>query len=111
MTTYAESKGAKPFDWNEFLERARRGETSEQELNLARVLAGNWITCACGTKCDVLPRDLRGCPKDVDLAKLGLIFQSEVLRGDWGFAQLILADIESRSAELLAQMNEGKGGR
>lgn len=113
MTTYAESKGAKPFDWNDFLRRAVAGEilTNEEHLDACR-LAHDWVTCACGNQCASIPRSNgSGMPEDEELSNLGALFYSLIDDMEWDCAISTLSSIESRSAELLAQMNEGKGVR
>lgn len=100
--TYCESRGEKPFDWNEFLNR----ETiTEEEWEEAGNLASCWITCACGNQCDLIPR-LRGIPTDNDLAWFGKQFSEAVDVKNIMLAKIILQDIEQRSAELIAELTK-----
>jgi len=68
MKTYAETKGKAPFDWKAFLEKE---SYTKDELFYAKELAKNWVTCACGNQCDVIPRGYDGKPLDRRLKKLG----------------------------------------
>jgi hypothetical protein len=71
MKTYAETNSKKPFDWNAFLNKP---EHSFEELVLAEFLAGSWVTCACGSQCDAIPRTANGRPQDYFLKSYGMLF-------------------------------------
>lgn len=73
--TYAESKGKKPFDWNEFLNKKTY---NEKELKRAEKVAEDWATCACGTMCSIIDRDQHGQPLDKKLANLGGDFYRQI---------------------------------
>lgn len=99
-TTYSETVGEKPFDWNKFLNKAR---ITEKEWDDAFTKAHSWTTCACGNQCAVIPRDEKGKPDDELLVTLG---------GDNGFygaikdknvaeAKHFLEMIEIRSSYLI----------
>jgi hypothetical protein len=104
--TYAEAQGKTPFDWNEFLDRAIMGEISKDEYNNARYLSDNWVTCACGNQCDIIPRDRFSRPKDPNLKKLGIIFNYEIICESYGAAKETLSLIEARSAKLIAEIEK-----
>ena len=91
----------KPFDWNDFLDRGNRGQINGWELNRARSLSGDWITCACGNQCDVIPRYESGCPIDEELYHLGLRFHSCIAKENYSFAIHLLSEIEARSTYLI----------
>lgn len=82
--TYAASQRRKPFDWNAFL--APDTVYNPRQLNAACKRSGEWVTCACGVQCSVIPRyvssDLwghsSGEPKDEALSTLGYRFHREV---------------------------------
>ena len=108
MKTYAESVGEKPFDWNEFLSRESH---SDLDWNWAHSLARKWPTCACGNLCDVIPRKkegdyfgMGGEPLDKKLTDLGLDFLNAIYAHNALSARITLHQIETRSAEILAQM-------
>ena len=107
--TYAESSGAAPFDWNAFLERAMRGEVEalSDDYFQALSMSGRWVTCACGSQCDVIPRWSDGSPRDSLLTDLGVRFYGAIRRASWAEARDTLAAIETRSAELIAQITGG----
>lgn len=102
--TYSESKGQAPFDWNGFLLAASRNQILPQKIFDAIRLARTWVTCACGTQCEELPRHLDGSPMDEVLGGLGVAFMDRINHRDWYAARTTLAQIESRSQELLEQM-------
>lgn len=113
---YATTVGEKPFDWNKFLARTR---FTGRELRNASELAGEWTTCACGNQCSVIPRNCQGTPMDNILEDLGRQFyttisvleashcescgKSPVSVTALRQARSILAKIEKRSTELIAQ--------
>lgn len=103
MKTYAEARNEKPFDWNEFLNQE---EISYQDWRAALDKAAEWTTCACGNQCDIIPREEDGTPMDLELMILGIDFVDEVsLRNKEG-AKAVLASIEKRSAELIAEITQ-----
>lgn len=69
--TYAASCHRKPFDWHAFL---RRKTYTEASLRAANDRAGEWVTCACGNQCKVIPRLDDGEPIDDVLSDLGMTF-------------------------------------
>lgn len=107
MKTYAETQGEKPFDWNAFLDSAIENEPDEEAWEEANDLAGKWVTCACGNQCADIPRDeTDGLPDDGILVKLGMNFWNEIQDKEWEWAIHFLAQIEARSAEILAEMKK-----
>jgi hypothetical protein len=98
-TTYAEVKGAPPFDWNHFLRKPSR---TKEEWDDAHKLAGQWVTCACGNQCAALPRDPWGVPIDYELKRLGCDFADFIALKQPKAARRLLEKIEARTTELLA---------
>lgn len=123
-TTFSKAQGVRPFDWN----RALREITPRSRVRLARLpkLSGQWVTCACGNLCELLPRyetesdfssHMNGEPKDHLLGRLGYQFHERVEalaeETDEGAitparferlrraAQVTLAKIERRSGVLI----------
>lgn len=74
MKTYARAEGEKEFDWNKFLKKEK---FTEEELDDADYKASDWVTCACGNMCSIIPRE-DGQPLDKRLAKLGEAFANHV---------------------------------
>jgi hypothetical protein len=103
MKTYAEKEKQKPFDWNKFLDKAIAGDTTRNEEAKAELLANDWVTCACGNQCAIIPRDEEGEPIDEELQELGNDFSNHINDKDWEGAKRCLVDIESRSALLIDQ--------
>jgi len=99
MKTYSELKGNKAFDWNAFLENPPEKGSAEQWE--ASNLSGEWVTCACGNQCDIIPRSPLGCPEDYLLEKLGCIFYEDINAGEWQNAKNTLYLIERRSQEII----------
>ena len=104
MITYAEKKGEKPFDWNKFLENPP--EWGWEEHLDACDLSCQWVTCACGNQCDIIPRYPIGSPVDEELQYMGIDFDCEIKRAKWQKAKEILAKIEKRSAELIFELTK-----
>ena len=98
MKTYTETEGQDPFDWNAFLNKEF---ITEDEWFEAWDLAGNWVTCACGNQCDIIPRDAHGIPDDSILNGLGIDFHVSIAHEDSLEAKEVLKLIEERSAFLI----------
>lgn len=102
MKTYAETQNEKPFDWN----KALAVEPTEDQWEDMKGMASNWVTCACGNQCDVIPRDKNGRPYDDELIDLGFRFLAYV-EGRWiKGCRFILREIEERSAYLINQIKK-----
>jgi hypothetical protein len=102
MKNYAETKGERAFDWNEFLKNPPQYPSIEHYR--ACDLASEWVTCACGNLCDIIPRSPIGRPSDRELESLGVDFHYSVKGGEWQKAKEILAKIEKRSEEIIAEL-------
>jgi len=100
MTTYTETQGKAPFDWNAALKSRKK-----DWLDLYKRSA-SWVTCACGNQCDVIPRGWMGIPDDDALEVLGFDFHTAITKQDTRLAQRILHKIEIRSAQLIAEMQK-----
>ncbi|WP_216726153.1 hypothetical protein [Hymenobacter siberiensis] len=101
--SYLQAKGITPYDWNAFLTAEHR---TEEQWNIAKTLSRDWVSCACGSQCNVLPRrHYNGEPKDEMLSELGLNFMDSIDDGDIIAARQTLADIEERTAFLLTCPN------
>lgn len=105
MKTYAEAKGERLFDWNKFLNRARR---FDEDWEYARALSNNWVTCACGNQCSIIPRDEDGAPYDKLLGRLGMDFHAAISIRRRKRALEILKKIEVRSAQLIKEITEAQ---
>lgn len=103
MITYAESKGHEPFNWNEFLNKEN---ITEEEWTNAYLLSKEWVTCACGNQCDVIPRNDDGTPKDWRLTSLGCLFFRFIKLKRADDAKQILKAIEKRSTYLIDELNK-----
>ena len=103
MRTYAEDMNHEPFDWNAALKGLRTGSPAKNQ-GLLYQLSSEWPTCACGNLCSDLPRNIDAEPCESELLSLGISFHEAVDSLDWNHARAVLARIESRSAELIAEM-------
>ncbi len=118
--SFAAVSGYKPFNWTRFLMRKRY---TVSELEEARSLSGEWVTCACGVQCAALPRAVsnsdrftRNEPLDHELSRLGMAFHDRIIelrdavRDGTPFsrrrdaAAATLRAIERRSAKLLRSL-------
>ena len=119
--TYCEAQGRPPIDWNQRLDTA--GTATLTELYLWACEANqSWVTCACGNQCKDIPRLHTGTPRDEELKELGFQFgdalqemSDAALKEDkdkfneWlTTARRTLASIESRSAEILDEMEAAR---
>lgn len=85
MKKYVEVKKKKTFDWNVALAKDCKDMT-EKEVKKMDELAQQWVTCACGNQCAIIPRaeqetDIRkpGSPLDEKLHELGTHFYTEAI--------------------------------
>ena len=107
--TYTEKNNEESFDWNAFLNKK---EITQNEWEYASLISSQWVTCACGNQCDLIPRyqhnessfDSKGTPKDNILRALGLEFNELIRLQNIGLSKLVLATIEKRSAFILANL-------
>ncbi len=108
MKTYAQTRGDKSFDWNQFLSR---DDISESEWSRANSRASSWVTCACGNQCSIIPRESNGMPKDPILSRLGGGdggFYTAIKNQDVATARHLLHLIELRSAFLIQDVRKQK---
>ena len=104
MNTYSEKKGKTAFDWNEFLDNPPEYLSTEHEN--ASNLAGDWVTCACGNLCNIIPRMDGGRPYDRELESLGKSFFSEINAADFINAKNTLYLIEKRSQQIIFELTK-----
>lgn len=98
--TYVESQNQPAFDWNKALANPPDQYTDEhQDLKLQ---ADDWVTCACGNQCAIIPRYSAGGPRDDTLRHLGLKFSDNIYDADWPAAKQTLSLIESRATLLIS---------
>ena len=92
----------KRFNWLTRLRQLVAGNVKNpRDINDLYRRAGNWPTCACGTLCRRLPRDVGGRPCDLTLMNEGLRFYRAIKLGEWQSALTIFRNIEERTALLL----------
>jgi hypothetical protein len=104
MKTYAETKGERAFDWNNFLENPPEYRSIEHYH--ACDLASEWVTCACANQCYIIPRCPIGSPVDEELERLGIIFYIDIDNAKWKCAKTTLYLIEKRSAEIIFELTK-----
>jgi len=99
---YSQARGKEPIDWyNELTQPS----ISQHRWRKLKPLAREWVTCACGNLCDVIPRDHSGMPIDLTLAKLGTQFNANIIRENKEMALETLDQIEIRSQEIIDEIN------
>ena len=105
--TFCETFDIPAFDWNKALNEAERLQSGcrldQNEFDDLRSRSDDWVTCACGNQCAIIPRQDTGQPRDVQLMLLGVSFAESVAIRDWAQAKLTLEQIEARSAVLIAE--------
>ena len=94
-------------------ERERAGKVAFTKAN--KIKAGDWVTCACGTLEDHVPRrvvdgEVSG-PKDLVLSTLGVRFCEAVEEDDAKRAKHILRFIDERSSALKLKADAAKAMR
>lgn len=116
--TYSESKGKEPINWDKRLcdlEKHLKGQIKLSDTTLKEWTSDslNWVTCACGNTCSIIPRTSGGIPLDGELSSLGTSFYAAVtnITGEVGpfynptaeleRARHILHRIEERSTVLI----------
>lgn len=129
--TYAEKNNRKSTNWLKFLNK-KCEKMTENQVTAKSNLSGDWVTCACGNQCAIIPRDSYGVPIDKKLRNLGGAFHDsgiakmedyikDALNTDYKDdikkyyklanksrekALKILFKIEERSAELIKQVKK-----
>jgi hypothetical protein len=113
MKTFAQVRKKKTTNWNIALDTPVKDIDTWQKLSQ---LSGDWVTCACGNQCAIIPRGAKGMPENQTLRILGndfynavrdtyfsaffgrhvITFESNVKR-----AKKVLETIELVSAELI----------
>lgn len=96
-----------PFDWNDFL--ATDNITDKQWDNAAPI-AANWVTCACGNQCYIIPRDPNkgNAPLDKFLKYCGTRFYHSIKAKNNDHALKFLKLIEQRSLFLIKEITDDK---
>lgn len=107
MKTYAEANKRKPFNWERFLSRKN---ITEREWADAGELSSDWVTCACGNQCNIIPRYdntnwYDGAPKDAILMRLGAQFNGYIHTRNIPKAKRILRAIEKRAGLIIGKMH------
>jgi hypothetical protein len=102
---YSEDKGKEAFDWKKALSAKRISDKKWDELVKK---AGDWVTCACGNQCAIIPRYEDGEPKDQILSLLGGLegFFGAIRNRDKENAIDLLAMIEYRSEILIRRLSK-----
>jgi len=92
------------FDWIEILQfLSDGGNISSDQRYVLMHMSKDWVTCACGQFCKVLPKTQTGAPKDNELKTLGTAFYDYVRDRQWRAALYTILKIEARSKVLLEE--------
>ena len=104
-----ESPGFNPLNWDWFAYLDAPKDVRRAHYNEAELRASNWVTCACGQLCKGLERvGKRKQPSDWLLFNFGRDFYKLIELKDFEGAKEVLHLIESRTSELLKEMDHGK---
>ena len=116
---YSEAHSKWIYDWPTIIDDLEAGLYDKKTTMECLDAVVSWPTCACGNQCASLPRDVNGKPSDSHLEVLGDRFATYVNgiigargqdRTDMATgAREVMADIDARSAVLLAEMKKAKG--
>ena len=111
---YSEKHSRWIYDWPTIINDLEAGLYSKQSMRECKRAAYDWVTCAVGNQCALLPRNKNGLPADFNAAHLGRAFAQYIEAmiyssgADLALFSLAargaLAAIEFRSAKLLAEM-------
>lgn len=87
------------MNWTERIAAAKtNGGFTEADIRLA----SDWVTCACGEQDLRIRRDFCGAPLDLELADYGRRFGYAVANHTPNSAAILLAKIETRTAQVLS---------
>ena len=92
------------FNWFTELDNAIKTEPTAERYQYLFVMAGSWVTCACGELCKALPKGRNGQPEDPYLFANGAEFSDAVQNKDWFYAKIILERIEKKTIKLLKEL-------
>lgn len=98
---YVELRKEIQINWNLELKLKINKSDRGRSSNYLAELAKDWITCATGNQCAIIPRSAIGRPEDVELEDLGMMFYQTVRNEEWKEAEKILHEIEGRSLYLI----------
>jgi hypothetical protein len=101
--TYAKTKEKKQIDWNQVVEKGIKGKLTEKQKREYSKRSGDWVTCACGSQCWVLDRDVDSEPLDEELSGLGMDFWHQFSSEEYKDAKKTLEKIENRSTLLISK--------
>ena len=101
---YSETQGKPLTNWFSELDIKIKDKNAGTPHWKLLELSKDWVTCACGNQCDILPRYSHGMPIDIDLSDLGMDFYYAVRDGEWKEAIQILQRIERRSWHLITSV-------
>lgn len=116
MQPYSVSKGKEYTNWwaeltilKELKEKGQENWTEEEQSYVENLQnqAEDWVTCACGNECAIIPRTYDG-PDDYELNDLGCEFSSNIDDLDIEAAVSTLDAIENRSAELIKEIRKAE---
>ncbi|MGK0464816.1 hypothetical protein [Clostridium sp.] len=91
----------KKWDWYKYLDSSEA--IKQKYFTDALSKSCDWVTCACGQLCNLLPKDDCKVPKDHELANLGVDFCDLIELCEWEEAIKTLDQIEIRTKFLLEQ--------
>lgn len=112
LQPYSVSQGKKETDWwaeltilEQLKQKGQENWTKEEHIKYSELcsLAGQWVTCACGNQCSIIPRE-HGVPNDHILFDEGINFSSHVDSLNVERAAETLERIEVRSERLIKQI-------
>ncbi len=102
--SFAEIKNKKPFNWYEFLNKKNY---TNHEINVACNKASNWVTCACGVQCVIIPREKDGYPNDLSLRNLGSEFYGYILTIRYENRNIVLLkDNQQKALKILEKIEQ-----
>ena len=98
--TYTETKHKPAINWWD------RINSKEPDWDEWSGDSGDWVLCATGSQCEIIPRNEDGEPKDFLLHSLGMKFHNAVLAKDQKLMEFILHAIEERSRIIITKIKQ-----
>lgn len=95
-------------NWFDYLTAKIVGEEAKVSDEEARLSAGDWTVCACGSQEKILRKTGAAEPWDAELDDLGTTFFTKVDHAQWEQALGILLKIQHRAGYLLSKIRRAK---
>ena len=104
--TYCKKEKGYCIDWNQVLSIPENKITDDMWEQMRRN-SQDWVTCACGNQCSIIPRDEFGAPLDFTLRYHGKDFYTSINQRNIEEAKIHLKRIEEISSKIIQEITNG----